>query len=114
MNLRELRAALKRLKGKTSPSVLRRNQVELHKKIAYPFTNLVILLIGFPFVFRERRAVGMLRGIGISAALCFIFYVTFVISSNLGVQGVLPPPVAVWAANVIFGTVGLILLWRAR
>ena len=117
MNLKGLRASLKkleRLKGKASSAMLRRLRVEFHKKIAYPFTNLVVLLIGFPFIFRERRAAGMLRGIGISAALFFFFYTTFVILSNLGSQGVLPPWLAVWGANLLFGTVGMILLWRIR
>lgn len=114
MNLREIREHLRRLEGKTSASVLRRHRVEFHKKIAYPFSNLVVLFIGFPFVFREKRAAGMLRGIGVSSALSFVFYVTFMILSNLGVQGVFPPWLAAWSANLIFGTAGLFLLWRAR
>jgi len=114
MNFQELRAHIKRLEGKTSPSVIRRLRVELHKKIAYPFSNPMTILIGFPLVFREKRAVGMLRGIGISAALCFSFYVTFVITSNLGLQGILPPWLAVWSANLFFGIGGIVLLWRAR
>ena len=114
MNMQELRAYLKQLEGKASLSVTRRYLVELHKKVAYPFTNLVIMLIGFPFVFREKKAVGMLRGIGISAVLCFAFYVTFVITSNLGVQGALPPWLSVWCTPFLFGTMGTFLLWRAR
>lgn len=117
MNLKGLRESLKKLegmKGKAPSPLLRRLRVELHKKIAYPFANLVVLLIGFPFVFREKRAAGMLRGIGISAALFFFFYTTFVILSNLGSQGALPPWFAVWGANLLFGAAGSILLWRTR
>ena len=114
MSLQELRTYLRQLEGRTSSSVLRRYLVELHKKIAYPFTNLVIVLIGFPFVFREKKAVGMLRGIGVSAVLCFTFYVAFVIMSNLGVQGILLPWFAVWCTPLSFGIMGIVLLWHSR
>lgn len=114
MNYEELREHLKTLTGKVSPSVMRRIRVELHKRFAYPFANLVMILLGFPFVFREKRAAGMLRGIGISAVLCFSFYATFVIASNLGLRGSLPPWLAAWFANIFFGSGGLLFLWYER
>ena len=114
MNYRELRAHLQKMEGKASPSVIRRLLVDLYKKIAFPFANPITILIGFPFVFREKKAGGTLRGIGISAVLCFSFYATFVITSNLGVQGVLPPWLSVWFSNFLFGTGGLLFLWYQR
>lgn len=114
MSFQELRAHLKKLEGRASPAVMRRHLVELHKKIAYPFANLITILIGFPFIFREKRTGGMLKGIGVTAILCFSFHTTFVITTNLGVQGVLPPWLAVWCANVVFGMGGILFLWRER
>ncbi|MFH1857618.1 MAG: LptF/LptG family permease [Candidatus Omnitrophota bacterium] len=114
MSLSELRAYLKKLEKRASPSVIRRLQVEFHKKLAFPLANPITILIGFPFVFREKRAAGMLRGIGLSAVLCFAFYTTFVITNNLGVQGLLWPGAAVWSTNLLYGMVGIASLWRAR
>ena len=114
MNTRELRAYLKKLKGKAAPSVIHRIMVELHQKIAFPFVNLITILIGFPFVFREKRGTGILRGIGISGVLSFSFYAAFTITSNLGIQGVLPPWLAVWSTHLLFGAAGTFLLWQAR
>ncbi len=114
MNLQELREHLRKLSGKASPSVIRRLLVEFHKRIAYPFANPVVILIGFPFVFREKKAVGMLRGIGISMILCFSFYATFVVTSNFGVRGAIPPWLGAWAANLLFGVGGFLFLWEAR
>ncbi|MBI4436121.1 MAG: LptF/LptG family permease [Candidatus Omnitrophica bacterium] len=114
MNTRELRAYLKKLKGKAAPSVIRRIMVELHQKIAFPFVNVVTILIGFPFVFREKRGTGILRGVGISGVLSFTFYASFIITSNLGTQGILLPWLSVWITHFVFGAAGILLLWQAR
>ena len=112
MSYQELRNHLRRLKKKASPSVIRRLQVDLYRKIAYPFSNLIILFMGLPFVLKERRKTGALLGIAISLALSFSFYTAFAIGSALGKGGILPPIVSVWMANILFGVVGLFLLQR--
>ena len=112
MTYQELKNYLHRLEKRASPSVVKRLRVDLYRKIAYPFSNLVILLMGFPFVLVERRRSGALLGIGISIALSFVFYTAFAIGSALGKGGILPPLLSVWMANLTFGVVGLILLRR--
>ena len=112
MTYQELKNYLHRLEKKASASVIKRLQVDLYRKIAYPFSNLVILLIGFPFILVERRKAGALLGIGIAIALSFAFYTAFAIGSALGKGGILPPLLSVWLANIIFATAGLVLLRR--
>ena len=114
MNFRDLRIYLKKLKGRNAPSVNQRLSVALHQKIAYPFVNVITILIGFPFVFREKRGASVLRGIGLSGVLGFSFYAVFTLASTLGVQGILPASLAVWMTPFLFGTGGALLLWFAR
>ena len=112
MGYQQLLTQFQRLKTRASPSVLRRIEVDLHRKIAYPASNVVVLLVGIPFVLTERRRAGALLGIAISLALSFAFYAVSAFGTALGKGGLLPPLLSVWLANLIFGAVGLFLLRR--
>lgn len=83
--------------------------VDLHQKVALPFMNVVIMLIGIPFALKRRRA-GAFMSMGISIGIALSFYGINAISIALGKGGFLPPFVAAWAANAIFGCLGIALI----
>lgn len=89
-------------------------RVELHKKIAFPVLNLITVFLGIPFSMRLPRHGGMALGIGASLAVGFLYWVLFAVTLSVGKMGLLPPFVASWAANVIFGALGIFLLLRVE
>jgi lipopolysaccharide export system permease protein len=86
----------------------RRFEVEYHKKFSIPFSCVVFVLIGAPLGIRSRRGgVGIGAGIGI---LFFLVYYLFLVGGEqLGDRGMVSPFWAMWAPNVLFGSIGLFL-----
>jgi lipopolysaccharide export system permease protein len=85
--------------------------VDLQTKIAFPFINVIIILIGVALASNPRRS-GLTIGFGISMCISFVFYTIVKIAIELGHQGSIPPLVAAWGANVLFSLFGLYLLIR--
>lgn len=91
-------------------------RVDLQMKLSYPFANFVIALFGVALVgsatHLSARGGGM--GFGLALFLTIIFWGFLRVSQGIGYGGGLPPVVAAWLANGIFGVVGLVLLSRAK
>ena len=85
-------------------------EVEIHKKYAIPVACIVFVLIGAPIGIRARRG-GFSIGF-LSVAFFLFYYVCLIGGEQLADRAILPPAVAMWMANVVLGTVGLILTWR--
>ena len=85
--------------------------LEVHKKYSLPAACIVFVLIGAPLGILARRG-GMAVSIGISIGL-FIMYWAFLIGGEeLSDRGLISPVVAMWAANVLLGATGLVLLFK--
>jgi lipopolysaccharide export system permease protein len=111
MNARELMAYLTRLRssGARAANYL----VDLHLKLAFPLINLIVVMIGASVATRLRMQSAAL-GFGLSIAISFVFYAFIRTGQALGHSGVLPPYVAAWLGDMVFGTVGVIMLMRAQ
>jgi lipopolysaccharide export system permease protein len=87
-------------------------QVELHKKYAIPFACLIFGLLGVSLGTIFRRGEKM-----VSFALCLaviiVYYVFLVGGEPAGKQGLIPPWLAMWQANIFFSAVCLLLFWAA-
>ena len=83
--------------------------VEIHKKFSIPFACIVFVLLGAPLGVLVRA-----RGAAVSVAVSFVFffaYWAFLIGGEqLADRGYLPPGLAMWAPNILFGPLGAILL----
>jgi len=68
----------------------------------------VFVLLGAPLGIRSRRSgIGMGAGTGI---LFFLVYYLFLVGGEqLGDRGLVPPFWAMWAPNILFGSLGLFL-----
>ncbi|WP_019585618.1 LptF/LptG family permease [Deinococcus apachensis] len=86
-------------------------RVNLNRKLALPFGNLVLALAALPFALRYGRTLGVSLGIALMIAVAY--YLVFFVGLTL--SGALPglPEVGVWLANVVFAGAGLWLLRRA-
>jgi lipopolysaccharide export system permease protein len=91
---------------------LREFEVEVQKKFAIASATLVFVLIGVPLSLRfPRGGIGMV--IGASLLVFSVYYVGLIGGEALADDGRMSPFMAMWQTNLIFGTIGLLGLWRA-
>ena len=88
-------------------------QVELYKKAAFPFSCLIMALVGIPFAFSAGRK-GAFFGIGASIAIAVTYWGVSGAFEAMGAYGMLFPLLAAWAPNIIFAAAGLALFLTIR
>lgn len=122
-------AELRKARGQTKepiPEIQFREQqidsywVEIHKKFAIAFACPIFILLGAPLGAKARRG-GVGIGFGVSLAFFVVYYLFLVGGEELADRGFLSPFLAMWAANILLGVVGVFLtlqttrefhLWR--
>ncbi|MFA5038396.1 MAG: LptF/LptG family permease [Candidatus Omnitrophota bacterium] len=107
MNVRGLTNYISRLPEVGAKNTIIRLKVDLFQKTSFPFTSLVIILLGIPSAIVVRRRAVAFSSIGLCLAISFLFYVTFAVSTALGKAGVLPPFLSAWMSQLIFGGAAL-------
>ena len=86
-------------------------EVEIHKKFSLAVACIVFVLLGAPIALRfPRGGVGLV--IGASLGVFALYYVCLIAGESMADDGVLPPWVAMWGANLVFTLVGVILFLR--
>jgi len=110
MTLPELRAALASPPpdGKPRPGLL----VELHRKFAIPFACVVFGLVGVPLGIAPSRAVRS-RGFALSLGVIFVYYILLSAGQGFAEQGTVPAWLGLWLPNMVFGVLGVLLMYRA-
>ena len=111
MNYRELKAHIERTRANGEDAT--RHLVDLHLKISFPLTCLVIVVLGAPLAANSRRA-SRANSLGVGVLICFVFYSCVKAGQALGWNEILSPWLGAWLANICFGVLGLILLRRAH
>lgn len=86
---------------------------KFHERLAEPWTCLVVVLIAIPFGAASGRR-NLFVGVAGSIFICFVFFVIQKISLAVGSGGYLPPWLAAWSPNLIFGGTGVFLTARVR
>ncbi len=88
-------------------------KVDLNYKVSFPLASLIMTLLGIPFAFSMGRR-GTLVGIGLSIAIAMIYWGGIGIFKSLGYLNYLNAFLAAWGPNLIFGLIGLYLLFTLR
>lgn len=88
--------------------------VDLHGKIAFPLISVILFIIGFAFSLRSERSGGIALSIGAGLIIGFSYWIVFAFGISLGRSGTLPPLLAAWLANLMFGAGSLFLLSKVR
>ena len=91
---------------------IRSLQVEIHKKYSIPAACIVFVLLGAPLAILSGRS-GMTMTIGFSLACFAVYYLFLTGGEKLADRRLLSPFWAMWAANIVFGFLGVFLTWRA-
>jgi lipopolysaccharide export system permease protein len=88
-------------------------RVDLHRKIAFPAAALIMTLLAVPFgATTGRRGALYLVGLSIVLAAAYFLLTTFFMA--IGAAGILPPFLAAWATNILFGAAALYLVLGLR
>jgi len=100
------------LKQKTGQDVAK-EKTDLYLKISFPLANLVIVLFGCTLATSPRRS-GLALSFAISLAICFVYYTFLRLGQSFGYSHKFSPLLAAWISNLVFGIVGLVLLFKAK
>ncbi len=112
MNIKELSSYIARLPEKQASPTITRLKVDLYQKTVFPFTTLIVILIGIPSSIIIRGRAVAFSSIGLCLGISFLFYVLFAVCLALGKGGGAPPFVAAWFSHALFGVLGLVLISR--
>ena len=84
--------------------------MEIHKKYAISAACLVFVLIGAPLGVRLRR--GSI-GVSVGVSLCFflLYWACLLGGEELADRDLFDPVWAMWAANIVIGVPGAVLVW---
>ena len=88
-------------------------EVELQKKISFPFVTLVMALLAVPFGVGAGRH-GALYGIGLGIVIALSYWILISAFVAIGRAGLLPPLLAGWAPNIMVAGIAAYLFLRAR
>ena len=86
-------------------------RVEIEKKFAIASACFIFVLLGAPIALRFPRG-GVGLTIGVSLAVFAVYYAGLLMGEALADRALLDPAIAMWAANVALGLVGLALTLR--
>ncbi|HKL48401.1 MAG TPA: LPS export ABC transporter permease LptG, partial [Desulfuromonadales bacterium] len=112
MNYRELRDFVEKLQAEGYDPT--RYLVDMHTRLAHPFTNVIMALLAIPFALQRGRRSNLAMGVGFSLFIGIAFYILDATVLAFGYSGVLPPFVAAWAANLLFLLIGIWMLLVVR
>lgn len=87
--------------------------IELQKKLAFPFVTVVMTLLAIPFGMTAGKR-GTLYGIGIGIVLALSYWIVGGAFAAIGKAGILSPVMAGWAPNILAAGSAVYLLLTAR
>ncbi|NJL84188.1 MAG: YjgP/YjgQ family permease [Chloroflexaceae bacterium] len=112
MSLLQAQQYLEVLRYSGSERRIRKLQVRIQEKIAFPFICVVFGLIGSAIGLRPQNT-NRATSFGICVGLVFAYYLLSFLASSLGVWGGVSPFIAAWLPNFMGLAAGSWLLWRA-
>ena len=90
-----------------------RYRVDFHAKISFPFTPVVMALLGIAVALYQGKRGGIAVGVAVSVALAFLYVLIFQLVLSLGYTGNLQPVVAAWTPNIFFSLASVFLFSHA-
>jgi len=103
---------LRRLAGQF-PSRGAQLNTEIYKRLAYPFLNILLLLLVIPLVVEPGGQTSM-KGIGLAVGVTLAFYVVMWAMLDFGYRGLLAPIAAAWLPVAVFTVIGLWMYSRSH
>lgn len=108
MNYKEIRAYIAEEKEKGSDNV-KVYEVEKHRRIAFPFSTIILTVIGVCVSSRKTRQ-GMGLHLLVGLAISFSFIMLMQVSQVFAVSGGVPIQLAIWVPNILYSILCVFLL----
>ncbi|GAC1433089.1 MAG: hypothetical protein NVS1B11_00590 [Terriglobales bacterium] len=109
MNYEELRRYIHDLQQSGFDVV--RLRVQLQKKLAFPFITVVMAVLAVPFSLSTGKR-GAITGVAVAVGIAVVYSVVSGLFEAMGNMSQLPPALAAWSPDLIFGMVGGYLILR--
>ncbi|PYX08174.1 MAG: LPS export ABC transporter permease LptF, partial [Acidobacteria bacterium] len=109
MNYEELRRYIHDLQQSGFDVV--RLKVQLQKKFAFPFIALVMAVLAIPFSLTHSKR-GAVTGVAVAVGIAAVYTVVSNLFEAMGNVSQLPPILAAWAPDLIFGLTGGYLILK--
>lgn len=94
-------------------AAVRELSIEVHKKFSIPLSCLFFGLIGLPLGIRSHRSVKS-RGFAVGLVVVCVYYLLRIGGEALVETGLLPALIGVWAPNIFFAVLGILLFYAAN
>ena len=88
-------------------------RIDLQGKVAFPLTCFVMAMVGLPFAFSVGKR-GALYGVAVGLAIGLVFWGALGLFTQMGRYEILPPVLAAWGPNLLFGAGGAYMFLTAR
>jgi lipopolysaccharide export system permease protein len=112
MSYSELKAYIQKIRQEGYDATI--YQVDLYVKTAFPFICLIMSMIGSGTALKQSKISGLAQPIVFGVVAAFFYWMMNSISISLGHAGQLPPFLAAWSTNIIFGSMSLLTLLKAE
>lgn len=114
MNIAQVKDYLEVVRVTGDTKKIRRLNLRIQQKLAFPFVCLVFGLVGAVLGIQPQRT-GKATSFGISVVIIFTYYLLVFITEALGLSGVLTPVLAGWLPDIFgLGAGGFLLVKAAR
>ena len=110
MNMADLRRYAERVRESGGRDTKLRT--DYHLRASFPLANLIMVLIGASLSLRIVRGGNVAVGIGATIFIGFAYYAFLRAGQALGYNGTVPPLIAAWIGNLLFGALGSIFFWK--
>jgi lipopolysaccharide export system permease protein len=87
--------------------------LKVHSRLSFPFSPLVLVLVGVPFVM-DPNSKSFIKGLIFCFLLAVGYYMTHFACADLGNVGTIHPVVAGWFPVAVFGAAGLVAFSRMK
>ncbi len=84
-------------------------RIEFQRRLAFPTACLVLMLVGVPLGLSSKRG-GKGAAFVLALILVFLYYFASLMGTALARDGRLPAGLGVWAANLLFSALGIVLI----
>jgi len=109
MNYEELHSYIRDLQQSGFDVV--RLRVELHEKLSYPLTTLIMAFLAIPFSLAPGKR-GAITGVAVAVGIAVFYIVISRLFEAMGNLSQLPPALAAWSPDLIFVLVGGYLILK--
>jgi lipopolysaccharide export LptBFGC system permease protein LptF len=88
-----------------------RLRVQLNKKLSYPLITLIMAVLAVPFSMSAAKK-GAITGVAVAVGIAVVYTVVSRLFEAMGDISQLPPALAAWSPDLIFGLVGAYLILK--